>query len=240
MDRNKIGKVVLAYKQGGSGLFTRDQVTKLQSMLGLDDYETASEIASFITSVLGSVDYHIEARKKIPRDGDEQERLRDIAKLARKLHRLLAKEPALQSLLSRPKGPRGGRGLTLDEIAEIGRRPKELLLNLEILAEQSTRQAKDDAEFARVRTLLPNVTTKDPEGQIATRMLWPHLFDIWTDIGKRKLAKTPNGPVHRFIALVHEVGDLPEPKASTIGNAIDRRNGVAPKPRKARPRRGGR
>lgn len=240
MDRNKIDKMVLAYRQDGSGYFTRDQVTKLQSMLGLDDYETASEIASFITSILGSVKYHTEARKRVSRDSDEKESLRDIAKLAKQLHRHLSHEPTLQSLLSRPKRSRGGRGITLAEIAEIGRRPKELLLNLQTLVEQATRQAEDDAEFACVRMLLPNVNTKDPEVQIATRMLWPQLFDIWMGIGKRKLAKTPNGPTHRFIALVHEVGDLPEPKASTLRDAINQRNGEAAKPRKASSRQGGR
>jgi len=219
MDRNKIDKVVLAYKQGGSGYFTRDQVTTLQSMLGLDDYETASKIAAYITSILSSVEYYIEARKKVPRDSDEQERLRDIAKLARKL-RLVSNEPVLRSLFSRPEGPRSGMGLTFDEIAEIGRRPKEFLLNLEILAEQATRQAKDDAEFARVRTLLPNVTTKDAEVQIAARILWPRLFDIWTSIGKRKVAWSKEGPTYRFIALVHVVGDLPQPTQSTLRKAI--------------------
>jgi hypothetical protein len=148
MDRSKIDRIVLAYQQDGSGYFTRDQVTKLQSILGLDDYETASEIANIITSVLASVKHRIEARKKVSRISDEQERLRDIAKLAKQLRRLLVNEPALDSLLSRPGPHRDRKGIRLSEIAEIGRRPKELLLSLQRLAEQATRQAEDEAEFA--------------------------------------------------------------------------------------------
>ena len=194
MDLSKKEKVISAYRQGGSGYFTRDQVTMLQSMLGID-YEDATEIANFITSLLVSVEFYVDARKKVSRDSDEQEKLRDIAKLAKQLHRLLSHDkPAIESLLSRHRHSERGKGMTFDEIKEIGHRPKELLLNLQILAEQATRQANDDEEFARVRMLVPHVNSKDPEIQIATRMLWPELFGIWTGIGKRKLAKTPNGP----------------------------------------------
>jgi hypothetical protein len=68
--------------------------------------------------------------------------------------------------------------------------------------------------------LLPNVNTKGPEVPIATQILWPILFEIWTEIGNRKLASTKKGPTYRFLALVHEVGDLPRPTESTIKKKI--------------------
>src|SRR5829696_7228194 len=34
--------------------------------------------------------------------------------------------------------------------------------------------------------------------------LWPRLFEIWRWSGKR-LAKTPGGPLHRFVSSVHAI-----------------------------------
>ena len=156
---------------------------------------------------------------KFPPDSDEKERLRDIARHAKQLERLLSQEPAIQSLLSRPKRSGDRQGMTLSEIREIGQRPKELLENLRILATQATLQAEDYSEFARVRELVPNVNTKNPEVLVATRILWPELFELWVDLGK-PLAWTENGPTYRFIALVHTAADLPPPKQSTLRDAI--------------------
>jgi hypothetical protein len=212
-------KRFLVQQQGGSGYFTRAQVDQLQSMLDLDNHDTATMVAEGITEVLSRCERHVEARKQVPPDSDEKERLRDIARHAKQLERLLSQEPAIQSLLSRPKRSGDRQGMTLSEIREIGQRPKELLENLRILATQATLQAEDYSEFARVRELVPNVNTKNPEVLIATRILWPELFELWVDLGK-PLAWTENGPTYRFIALVHTAADLPPPKQSTLRDAI--------------------
>jgi hypothetical protein len=215
----RLARAALMQEQGGSGYFTRDQVDELQSMLGLDDHETASMIAEAITDVLAKCERLVEARKQVPPDGDAKERLRKIALHAKQLERLLSQEPAIQSLLSRPKRSGDRKGMRISEIREIGRRPKEILENLRILAAQAPLQAEDDSEFARVRELLPNVNTKNPEVLVATRILWPELFELWADLGK-PLAWTDNGPTYRFIELVHTVADLPPPKQSTLRDAI--------------------
>lgn len=206
-------------QQGGSGYFTRSQVDELQSMLGLDNHDTATMVAEGITGLLHRCERLVEARKQVPPDSDAKERLRHIARHAKQLERLLSKEPAIQSLLARPKRSGDREGTSLSDLREAGRRTKELLENLRILATQATRQAEDDSEFARVRELVPNVNTRNPEVLVATRILWPELFELWVDLGK-PLAWTENGPTYRFIALVHTAADLPPPKQSTLRDAI--------------------
>jgi len=54
---------------------------------------------------------------------------------------------------------------------------------------------------------------------IATRILWPELFELWEDVGRR-VTYTRDGRLHHFVALVHEVGDLPSPAGTTLQEAV--------------------
>ncbi|PVE22308.1 hypothetical protein DC522_21745 [Microvirga sp. KLBC 81] len=59
------------------------------------------------------------------------------------------------------------------------------------------------------------------EKSVITTLLWPRLFELWEQAGRR-VAHTPEGPLFRFLNLVHEVGNLPEPKHSTFKDAVAR------------------
>ncbi len=128
--------------------------------------------------------------------------------------------------------------MTIAEIQEATLRPEEFLEDLRALEERATRQATDPSEFARVRHLPLNVNTKNPEVQIATQKLWPELFELWVSLGKR-LSSTEDGPTHRFLKLVHKVADLPEPKRSTLRDAVEDWNMANVEPNKPPARHGG-
>jgi hypothetical protein len=87
------------------------------------------------------------------------------------------------------------------------------------------KHATDDDFFRAARWLLPGVPTDDDGAVVASRELWPLLFELWERTVKRPAA-TQNGPTHRFITFVHRVVGLPDPSASTIRDAIKEwRNG---------------
>jgi hypothetical protein len=54
--------------------------------------------------------------------------------------------------------------------------------------------------------------------------LWPTLFNIWCwprpHAPRRRLSYAPDGPLHRFVSLVHEAYDLPRVRPSTLRDAI--------------------
>ena len=62
----RMEKRFLVQQQGGSGYFTRAQVDQLQSMLDLDNHDTATMVAEGITEVLSRCERHVEARKQVP------------------------------------------------------------------------------------------------------------------------------------------------------------------------------
>jgi hypothetical protein len=126
----------------GSGYFTRAQVDELQSMLGLDSYETADMVAKAVTDLLAGCERDAEARKIVPSDKEAKERLLKIARHAKELARLLCEDPYGDFVIPRPKRRREGGG-NLNLLDEAGRRPAELLTNLRILAQEATRQATD-------------------------------------------------------------------------------------------------
>lgn len=209
------------------GCFTRPQVDKLQSMLCLDDHESAFAVAAAISGALLECDNYISARRAVPVPSDVRTGLRETASYAQQLARCLREDPGAWTLINPIRrytvvDDEGVHRLRISLLKEAGRRFKDLPATLQTIVDEATRQQEDKEEFLQARMLLPNVKLTKLEDMVATRILWPALFDLWTAAGKQ-VASTENGPMHRFIAFVHEVADLPEPKRGALRGAIEKR-----------------
>jgi hypothetical protein len=114
---------------------------------------------------------------------------------------------------------KAGKGVNLALLAMAHKRPAIFISDLKVIATQAHFHATNEAKFSNSRRLLGNIPVSGAEAVIATRILWPILFDIWTSAGKR-LASTENGKTIRFIEFVHGVAELPPPTRSTLRDAI--------------------
>jgi hypothetical protein len=222
IDPKHTDKLLSIHKEGGSGYFTRAQVDELQCMLKLDDHETARMVASAITDKLYQCRLCFEAQKNFPYDDKAKKRLRKIAQTAERLASLLCEEPDTRAIIGPP--PRsehreGARGTTLGKIREMTAWPDKVLAALHSAAERANRQAEDQNEFVYARLLPPDASLLG-RGYVETKILWPFLFDLWADV-RTQPAWTENGPLHRFLKFVHQVGDLPEPRSDTMRGVIE-------------------
>jgi hypothetical protein len=215
----------------------------LQSMLGLKNHDEALIAALAVGSSLYICEKVIKGRRKVPDTTKARQRVERIHATARQLRMLLSEEPAALDLIGPPgdflshldtheESLKIAAARAPDKLAAMEakrRRLVELLSLLEELEANALEHATDDDVFRAARWLVPGVPTDADVSEIASRELWPILFELWELAGK-KPAATENGPTYRFIAFVHRAAGLPEPKAGTVADAVDRwREGNRPR-----------
>ena len=185
---------------------TPDRMAQLAQILGvpLDRAERLWKIIEFRRLPMEWTD---EARARVPAIKDEIRDLEAISRHARELKRLISEKRAYFAFAVEPK---------LETSANERRR---FLRQLDAIASDAERFSKAP-DLARKVAGLPRA--EDARTATEALELWPQLFDVWRSCGRR-LAYTPNGPLHRFFKLVHEELGVPAPSASSLRDAIRRR-----------------
>jgi hypothetical protein len=199
-------------------------LVEIRASLGLRDEAHARELAARIEAAVRIMMRIENSRTRIPDVQRAKRHLESVAAASRKLASLLKKEPFANLLFSGGLYPGSfdeENGIILPSEQErnaFEQAPGLFTERLEDLARVARLFAGDDERFRLAQTL-PN---PDQGSQsIATMVLWPVLFYIWTQCG-RQLAYTDGGPLHRFIEVVHRNLSLPRPTASSLRDAIRR------------------
>jgi hypothetical protein len=196
-------------------------LAELQDALGLQDEEEAGRIWECIEKTAPIMRRWGKARQTVPDAQKAKIRLQRIQATCQKLANLLRDEPLAPLLFTAGKYPGGlspdGEVIlpTEGETAEFKDLPERFSRQLRVIA-VNARVYETDGETFRLAHTLP-----DPSLSIAAQVLWPILFHIWRSYGK-PLTFATEGPLYRFVALAHRGLGLPEPRASTLRDALKR------------------
>jgi hypothetical protein len=203
--------------------FTRADIAKLQSMLGLAKPD-AIYVASMIFGMLVHCEMENDARRRTPDVRIAKRRMEGIRNAAAQLARMLPEEPVAEDLVRVP-GTMTDRPELLTEEGVIcmgkmheldQRKLADFISTARTIRDSADEYLKTDFEFRELHRLPPAWGA----GKSAVVLwLWPHLFEIWRWSGKR-LAKTPDGPLHRFVSFVHTTCGLSGVSPSTLRDAV--------------------
>lgn len=201
--------------------FTREQVDQLGILLGLPDHDLSLIAALHISGIISAF-ISIEQRRIAVKDVKSAKRRLDrIANLAGQLAQLLKAEPIADGLLPGAGDFESRRsqddGIYMSQLLQEDRdRFRAFVDTLQAIRSNANWTLRDDKRF-RLAHMLPQA---DQAGQSPfARTLWPLLLDYWCHAGKRP-ALTVNGPLHRFIAIIHSAIEAPEPRGSTLKDAV--------------------
>ena len=203
--------------------FSQEQVDKIAGMLGINNHFAARCVAAEISGYLFLCEYQESRRKDVPDVKNAKRRLERIAALAGNLARLMEDEP-LAVELTKPSMDIHDRsdangGIDMSRLrAEDRERSAKFIETLRFVSKEAGRTVGNEKLFRRAYWLPP---TDQSTRSTLSLMLWPFLFKMWSDAGK-KVAKTPHGPLHRFIILIHEAIEAPEPNPSTFRDAVSK------------------
>lgn len=184
-----------------------EQRERLRALLDVNKQALEAVVAQLAGAgvVSGSMD---EARREIGDVRAAQRRAERIGHFARDLDALLAEERLAGDLLA---------AFDIDISREDrGARLQRFRGDLQTLSATAARIADDDATL-RIAHLLP--LAKDMSRSSVSIAVWPLLFTIWEEAGK-KLTQTPNGGLHQFVSLAHEILGLAAPSAFTLRDAV--------------------
>jgi hypothetical protein len=148
-----------------------------------------------------------------------QARLLNLSTWARQWRTVFAKEPLLWRLLAPDETTAG---------IEAGKARAGMLHDLlSALDASSTRVAADERELTRMR----NESEKSARtGKSAKRrFIWERSFRLWRELGK-PVGYSEDGPMMRFLRVIHEALDIPAPRGSSVRQAIEdfRREAMTP------------
>jgi hypothetical protein len=175
-----------------------------------------------LISALGDITDHYSTFTEFEREhgpfGPHRDRLAKIANLAKQLGRLLEAEP-LDYELVRPMVANLDVRIRSDVAGGIIEKVKATLPAIQKRATQLV-ENPDELRGARLEDSLGHgkgpVTGKSAE----RRFIWEPTFQLWVKLG-RKVGYSADGPIMRFIRVVHEALEIPEPKGGAVQQAVD-------------------
>lgn len=203
---------------------TSKRLIELQALLGIvdqDDY--ALETWEKIERARRIMRFYEDGRRTVPDAQKARRHLAAIDAAARKLAKLVGKEPLARLLFSGGTFP--GRnsddGWEIISPSDEERRafeaaPREFIERLDGVATVAQRLAEDKERFRLAHCLLD---ASQGAQNVTSAIFWPMLFWLWKEEGK-KLSHTEDGPLHNFLKFVHRELGLAEPSASTLRDAI--------------------
>jgi hypothetical protein len=191
-----------------------EHINVIQSLLGLPKTSQAVKVAMQIDGIMHMCVFVEERRRMIPDMKIAQRRVEQIATTAAKLAQLLGKEPAAIHIVR----------TQISDITEImsstperdNANLREFIIRLQAIRAKSE-ALLDYASYLRTIYFPPSALSARRSG--VHTILWPFLFQAWEWSGQ-KVAKTPDGPLHRFVAYLHSALGLPEVRASTLRDAV--------------------
>jgi hypothetical protein len=200
--------------------FSQEQVARMKCMLGLESEAETIHVAVWIATTAWICTEEDAARQRTPEIKTAKKRLDRIASVASLLAQLMEDEPIAEHLVRIPG--------TLQDRAVDGE------IDLPAIRDEDQKKLRDFIGVARtIRIAADHYLADDQTLRFVYHLpprsgvgkspvalwLWPALFEIWEDCGN-KVAKTPAGPLHRFVSFVHEACGFPEVKASTFKDAV--------------------
>lgn len=211
-------------KRYGGTVFDRAQIEKLKILLDFESDEKVVLFALLITTRYCDYLYKTEVRRRISSVKNSKRELESIAKKSKELARMLEEHPISQKLVRR-------RAESLEQwlaevqdedgIIHMGRLQEEDRKKLELLVE-ALKVVSDAAWFFldnddQFREAVHLPRAEDAEKTAVRAHFWPGLFVIWEEAGKSVAGG--EGPLHKFVTLVHEACNLGNVSASTLGAA---------------------
>lgn len=203
------------------GPFSAEQVEILQEMLGLSSVDVAAEVCN---SILGGLFLYSLVKGQKERVGpttNAKRKLAQIASTAKKLSSLLSDDEislchsdelqeaigSIPILSDLQKPPLWG---------DAGVSKVDLRILLEQVSLRAGKLSTNDALFRSYYYLPP---IEDATKNVETYTLWQWLFILWEQHG-RTVAATINGPLHRFIQLVHEAAGIEPAEGEALRGAV--------------------
>jgi hypothetical protein len=142
-------------------------------------------------------------------------RLHQIARLARRLRLLAENEPFIfMALISAEQHFPGAAQEARQTFADTLRRVETT----------ATKQAENFDFMRRMREWHGPEKSRATGKSAERRFIWERTFELWTALGRR-VGYSDDGPVLRFIRIIHEALGIPAPKPSAVRQAIDDFNG---------------
>ncbi|CAO4151937.1 hypothetical protein [Methylorubrum aminovorans] len=203
------------------GPFSIEQVDKLQEMLGLSSRDVAIEVCN---SIVGGLFLHSLVKGQKERVGpttNAKRKLAQIASTAKKLSNLLSDDEICLCHNDELQEALGNLPLLCDLKkaplwGDAGITQVDMRLLLERISLQAGRLSSNDAHFRSYYYLPP---IEDATRNVETYTLWEWLFILWEQHG-RTVAATINGPLHRFIQLVHDAAGLSPAEGEALRGAV--------------------
>lgn len=208
-------------KNGFKGTcFSEHEISVLGQHLSIADDRELIALARMITVSIKLCDGYVQSREATPDITQAKRRLERIANGAAILARHLEESGIADQLIHRPGNLANVNQTAFFNISMIrereSRQSEELVEHLGVISANAERLLDNSPDFMIVHNIHPDVLpSKSPQWP----GLWPHLFEIWHYAGKR-VAKTPNGRLHKFVSFIHSVAELPPVSASTLRDAV--------------------
>jgi hypothetical protein len=213
------------------GVFTNDLHWELIGICGIEDGWAHVVLSAALCDITEDYGIFAEFERQHGPFGPHLRRLAEIGKLAKRLGRLLAAEPLDWRLMWPSVTPKN-----YDFRAEI--------MNYELHCEAAEMLAHtvQEALASIEQVVTPLAANPDqlrrwrydksmgPEKSAATgksaerRFIWEPTFELWVRLG-HSVGYSENGPVMRFLRVVHEALGIPAPKGNAVRQAIDDFNG---------------
>jgi hypothetical protein len=198
--------------------FSDTDISELKLLLNLDDSSLPKVVRRIETALYFFGLYH-SARQEISDVREARNRIERIAATASRLRQYLKQCPDHPAqLLTIKWAPLNSGEFYFDwrEMPRMEAKLRNFLRTLDTIVHTASIWADNEDALRRAHRL---VRAEDALKSVEAAGLWPNLFKTWEDSG-RQVAKTAHGPLHRFVSLVHRVAGLPEPKASTLKDAV--------------------
>lgn len=143
-----------------------------------------------------------------------QARLREMAKLIKRLSPLLAAEPLMYQLLSDPSVKITSLHHLVEAWEHAEWRAGDLRNDLHRIQQAAAKLAKDDAVLTKAR-LSKAESRKSPE----RRFIWEPFFEFWTRWG-HELGYSTDGPIMRALRVIHAGLEIEPPAGKSVQMAI--------------------
>jgi hypothetical protein len=201
-------------------VFNEAQLKQLQSLLGLERQEEAFSYAHVITVSFEHYLFRLSERKKSSDIKSIKRELSKLTKDAKSVVICLKRSPMAAHVVWPHLNDSDIEGIASTEVMQKlwegdRKQLKRMIDDLQTIAKMAEYYLDRDD---RLRSTLHLPKRKDAGKLPYVASFWPILLVIWKGVGKEP-AGTKDGPLHRFISLVHVACGLPEVSASTLRDA---------------------
>ena len=200
------------------GVFTHEQHWDLIRACRISNAFRHDALMELLGKVTENYEIYGEFEREEKTLRQHQARLREMAKLAKKLRPLIAEEPLMHRILGEStEYPDDGNPL-----AHLWRQWQHGLVRAEALCDDLGRIQVIAARLARNETALikSRLTGADTRKSPERRYIWEPFFQFWLEFGQ-PLRYSPDGPIMRSLRIIHAGLGIKEPVGTSVQLAIN-------------------